>query len=98
MPLIKLNIYEKCFKNIPNRKIGIEYDLAMRYTLDGAYNINCILYTNLVNGIMLIVFSTKRCQMKRMKNTFIARPPWVTVLNRTLLFTMFQEIPMEKYH
>lgn len=61
---------EKCWKNTRGQKIEIEYDLAMKYTLGEWHSINYASYVDLVNGIVLNAFSTKRRLKKKTKKRF----------------------------
>lgn len=65
--LIKWNIYKECSRNIKNQKIEIEYNLAITIWGEG-HNINCILYVNLVNNMVLTVFSIKNCLKEKRKS------------------------------
>lgn len=60
------------------------------------HNINKALYASLINIIVFTVFNTKRRLKRKMKNFLIVGLLWVTVLNWTLFFTMFQEKSREK--
>ena len=70
---IKYNLQNQCSYNIQILKIKILFDLAIKYILNKGYNIIYILFVNLDNIIILIIFNIMIYLSQKMRNDFIIR-------------------------
>ena len=95
---IGYNLQSQCSHNIQILKIGIVFDLAMRYTLGGGHNIIYVLFASLDNVFELIVFNIVICLSQRMRKVFTVGRRWDMILSRISHFNKCLETPTEKCH
>ena len=79
-----------CLKDISSLRVGIVFDSAMKYTLDGAHSTSFGLYGSLENDTVSTVFSTVMHRSQRMRNAFIAGLQLDMTPSQTLFSTMYQ--------
>lgn len=95
---IEWSMQDIFLKDISILRIGIVFDSAMKYIFDEAHRISFKLYKNLENNILSTVFGKAIYRSQKIRNTFIARLQSDTTSSQTLFSTVYQVIPMAKYH